>query len=110
MDCLATGGLSSNPIQWRRVLDMLDRSDPVQEFVLDRIEKKEGGSITKKGIREAFKKYCLERRWSMPSDRDIGARLPVVMKELFGVDESYRVPDFAGHAMQGYRGMAWRTD
>lgn len=99
-----------NPAQRRRVLDMLDRSDPVQEFALDRIEKKEGASLTKKDIREAFKKYCQERRWSVPSDRDIGARLPQVMKELFGADESNSVEDFAGHAVQGYRGVAWRTD
>ena len=67
-------------------------------------------SLTKKDIREAFKKYCQERRWSVPSDRDIGARLPQVMKELFGADESNSVPDFADHAVQGYRGVAWRTD
>jgi P4 family phage/plasmid primase-like protien len=110
MACLAASGLALNPAQRRRVLDMLDRSDPVQEFALDRIEKKEGGSLTKKDIREAFKKYCQERRWSVPSDRDIGARLPQVMKELHGADESNSVEDFAGHAVQGYRGVAWRTD
>jgi putative DNA primase/helicase len=110
MACLAAGSLALNPAQRRRVLDMLDRSDPVQEFALDRIEKKDGGSLTKKDIREAFKKYCQERRWSVPSDRDIGARLPQVMKELFGADESNSVEDFAGHAVQGYRGVAWRTD
>ncbi|MEZ5384981.1 MAG: phage/plasmid primase, P4 family [Prosthecobacter sp.] len=110
MACLAAGGLALNLVQRRRVLDMLDRSDPVQEFVLDRIEKKDGGSLTKKDIREAFKKYCHERRWSVPSDRDIGSRLPQVMKELFGADESNSVPDFADHAVQGYRGVAWRTD
>ena len=110
MACLAAGRLALNTTQRRRVLDMLDRSDPVQEFVLDRIEKKEGGSITKKDIREAFKKYCQERRWSVPSDREIGARLPVVMKEALSADESNSVMDFADHAVQGYRGVAWRTD
>lgn len=110
MACLRAGGLALNPMQRRRVLDMLDRSDPVQEFALDRIEKKDGGTLTKKDIREAFKNYCKDRRWSVPSDRDIGSRLPQVMKELFGADESNSVPDFADHAVQGYRGVAWRTD
>lgn len=110
MACLRDGGLALNPAQRRRVLDMLDRSDPVQEFALDRIEKKDGGTLTKKDIREAFKNFCKDRRWSVPSDRDIGSRLPQVMKELFGADESNSVPDFADHAVQGYRGVAWRTD
>jgi hypothetical protein len=64
----------------------------------------------KKDIRERFKKYCQERRHSVPSDREIGARLPVVMKELFGADESNSVKDFADHDAVGYRGVAWRTD
>ncbi len=110
MACLAAGGLALNPAQRRRVLDMLDRSDPVQEFALDRIEKKDGGALTKKDIREAFKKYCQERRWSVPSDRDIGSRLPQVIKELFGADESNSVEDTPSHAVQGYRGISWRTD
>jgi P4 family phage/plasmid primase-like protien len=108
--CLSSGKLMLNAAQKRRVDDMLDRSDPVQEFVLDRIEKRDGESLTKKDIREAFKTYCKDRRWSVPSDREIGARLPQVLKELFGADESNSVPDFAGHAVQGYRGLDWRTD
>ncbi len=89
---------------------MLDRSDPVREFVLDRIEKKDGESLPKKDVRERFKDECKLRRWNVLSDREIGSRLPVVMKEVFGVDESNSVEDFAGHAVQGYRGVDWRTD
>lgn len=108
--CLAAGKMALAPVQQRRVDDMLDRSDPVREFVLDRIEKREGESIPKKEIRERFKDECKLRRWNVTSDREIGARLPVVMKELFEADESNSVPDFAGHGVQGYRGVAWRTD
>jgi hypothetical protein len=89
---------------------MLDRSDPVREYVFDHIEQREGESIPKKDIRERFKDECKLRRWSVPSDRDIGARLREVMKELCMADESNSVKDFAGHDAVGYRGVAWRTD
>jgi putative DNA primase/helicase len=108
--CLAAGDLALNPAQKRRVLDMLDRSDPVQEFALDRIEKQEGEALTKKDVREAFKDYCKDRRWSVPSDREIGGRLPAVMREQFGAEESNSVLDHAGKGVQGYRGVDWRTD
>jgi phage/plasmid-associated DNA primase len=108
--CLAAGKLALIPAQQRRVDDMLDRSDPVREFVLDHIEKRDGESIPKKDVRERYKDECKLRRWNVLSDREIGARLPLVMKELFGADESNSVLDFAGHAVQGYRGVAWRTD
>jgi phage/plasmid-associated DNA primase len=108
--CLVSGKLPLLPAQQRLIDDMLDRSDPVREFVLDRIEKKDGESLPKKDIRERFKDECKLRRWNVPSDREIGARLPVVMKELFGADESNSVKDFAGHDAVGYRGVAWRTD
>jgi putative DNA primase/helicase len=108
--CLKAGDMPLTAPQKRRVKDMLDRSDPVQEFVLDRIEKHEGGSLTKRDMREAFKAYCKDRRWSVPSDREIGARLKEVMKEVFGVDESNSVLDHTGSNQIGYRGVAWRTD
>lgn len=108
--CLASGKLAMAPAQQRRIDDMLDRSDPVREFVLDHIEQRDGESIPKKDIRERFKDECKLRRWNVPSDREIGARLPVVMKELFSADESNSVKDFAGHDAVGYRGVAWRTD
>jgi len=108
--CLESGALPMTKAQKRRIDDMLDRSDPVQEFALDRIEKKEGESLTKRDIRETFKAYCKDRRWSVPSDREIGARLPEVLKELFGVEESNSVHDLSGHSVQGYRGIDWRTD
>lgn len=108
--CLVSGKLPLIPAQQRLIDDMLDRSDPVREFVLDRIEKKDGESLPKKDVRERFKEECKLRRWNVLSDREIGSRLPVVMKEVFGVDESNSVEDFAGHAVQGYRGVDWRTD
>jgi putative DNA primase/helicase len=110
LPCITTGTFPLTSAQQRKVDDMLDRSDAIQEFVLDRIEKRDGASLTKKEIREAFKNYCKDRRWSVPGDRDFGSRLPVVMKAQFGVDQSNSVPDFASHNVQGYRGVEWRTD
>lgn len=61
----------------------------------------------KKGVCETFKKYCLERQWNVLSDREIGERPHMVMKEVFGADEFNSVVDLADHAVQGYRGVAW---
>ncbi|MBL9114852.1 MAG: hypothetical protein JNJ83_07560 [Verrucomicrobiaceae bacterium] len=110
LTCLSSGSVPLTPAQQRRIDDMLDRSDPVREFALDRIEKRAGQSLVKKDVREAFKKYCQERRWNVPSDREIGARLRLVMKELFGADESNSVEDYAGKHAIGYRGIEWRSD
>ncbi len=91
-------------------MGMVNRSELIQKFVLDQIGKKAGETHTKKKIRERFKDECKLRRWNVPSKRDIGARLPQVMKEVFRADESKRAEDFAGHLVQGYRGVDWRTD
>ena len=108
--CLNAGNVNLTPAQARRIDDMLDRSDPVREFVLDHIEEHGGETLTKREIRERFKEECRTRRWSVPSDREIGSRLKAVMKELFGADESNSVENFDGRAGQGYRGVDWRTD
>ena len=108
--CLKAGRVNLTPAQARRVDDMLDRSDPVREFVVDHIEAHPGETLTKREIRERFKDECRTRRWSVPSNREIGSRLKDVMKELFGADESNSVENFDGRAGQGYRGVDWRTD
>lgn len=108
--CLERGKLPLNAVQQRRIDDMLDRSDPVREFVSEKVIAFDGKALTKKELRERFKEECKARRWSVPGDREIGSRLPAIMKELFAVDESHSVPDFAGGPVQGYRGVDWRKD
>jgi P4 family phage/plasmid primase-like protien len=108
----AGGSLSMTPAQFQRVEDLLERSEPLGEFLRDRVVKREGASIAKKRLRERFKDYCRERRWSLPTDREIGSKLPELMREIFTVAECNNVtdPDCQVDHVAGYRGVDWSND
>lgn len=106
------GSMFMTPAQYQRVDDLLERSEPLGEFLKDRILKREGACLAKKQLREGFKEYCKERRWTLPTDRDIGGKLPSLMREIFGVSECNNVPDPYAEVKQvvGYRGVDWSND
>lgn len=108
----AGGSLSMTQAQLQRVDDMLERSEPIGEFLRDRVIKRDGASLAKKRIRERFKDYCRERRWTLPTDREIGSKLPDLMREIFAVAESNNVadPDSIVEHVTGYRGVDWSND
>jgi P4 family phage/plasmid primase-like protien len=108
----ANGSLSMTPAQLERVEDLLERSEPLGEFLRDRVIKREGASLAKKRLRERFKDYCKERKWSLPTDREIGSKLPELMREIFAVPEVNNVsdPDGIVDHVAGYRGVDWSND
>jgi P4 family phage/plasmid primase-like protien len=107
----AGGSLSMTPAQLQRVEDLLERSEPLGEFLRDRVAKREGACLSKRSLRMGFAEYCKERRWSLLTDREVGAKLPGLMREIFGVSESNSIldPEDGGH-VAGYRGVDWSND
>ena len=108
----AGGSLSMTPAQLQRVEDLLERSDPLGEFLRENVIKREGANITKKNIRERFDLYCRERRWTPMTKSEIGSKLKPLMRELFGAAESNNITDpecIVGN-VAGFRGVDWSND
>lgn len=108
----ARNDLLMTPRQIERVANMLEQSEPVGQYLRDRVVKRDGSCLSKRSLRMGFAEYCNERKWARPGDHEIGSKIKKLMLEVHGVAESNSIPnpDDPGHQLAGYRGVDWSTD
>lgn len=101
------GSFPMTEAQKERVEDLLSQSEAMESFAKEHLEAADGCQLTKREIRERFCDYCRENNWEIPAKNEIGRRLPIILKKLFGVGESNSLPENGKH-VQGYYGVGWR--
>jgi len=82
--------------------DYRRRSNPVGAFVMDRIEKDPQSTVTKKGVYERYREYCMERELPVEDPSVFGRKL----KKEVEVSDTRKKID--GRQQTCYRGIRFR--
>jgi len=102
------GELIMTEAQRQRTKDIVLQSDWLREFLCDHVGKEDGSELLKTELRGRIWEHCQQRRWHLPSKRELGSRLKVLVPELFEARESNSCG--VSQNASGFRGVTWRED
>jgi putative DNA primase/helicase len=94
--------ISKSERQKASVDDLLNSSDPVAYFGDLFIHRVNQSDISSSEVLEIFTKFCHQKKWELPSDREIQTRLKLYMTEKHGACQSNSIKRDS-KSKRGYR-------
>lgn len=101
------GGFCLNEAQRLRVDTLLNESDSIRAFVVEKLETSPESSITSRDLIYAYEDYCDEQGWEPYGYHQTIRKLPGLILEIHGLRRCHDIP-VGDKQARGYRGLSIR--